>query len=78
MDSKFNISQPYVLATKKANGILVFTGPTGIANKQKKVGAFSLLSTGEATPGELCSVLDPSVHERHGKYWEESNRGPSS
>ena len=36
----------------------------------------SLFSTGEATPGMLCSVLISSVQERHGHSGGIAMKGP--
>ena len=62
VDRQLNMSQQRAQAAKKANSILACIR-NSIASRSREV--IIPLGTGEVTPRVLCSLLDPSLQERH-------------
>ena len=69
VDTKLNVSQQCVLATKKANGILGCVRQTIAGRLREEI---MPLSTDEARPSILCTFLSNPVQESYG-YTEESH-----
>lgn len=73
-NTKLNMSQLRVLATKKADGVLGCIWQSTTSRFCNWWNPPTLLSAGEARPEILSLVLDSPVHERHGHIGESPSK----
>jgi len=65
VDTGLIMSQQCAQVAKKADGILACIRNAAGSQQEQGSDHLSVLSSGEAIPPVLCSVLDPSLQERH-------------
>ncbi|PKU47288.1 rna-directed dna polymerase from mobile element jockey-like [Limosa lapponica baueri] len=75
VDTKLNMSQHCALAAKKANGILGCIKQEKCCQQVRRGDPSPLLSTGEATPGLLHTVLGSPARERQSHTEESPMKG---